>query len=280
MIWATTSTYLLHKEVGLSNAFYKLNFWSSTENENLNVTEDLKFIEDIVVRYYKVDQATSVSDKINLVKNNFSEDLLLIIAPRIKTATANFVKNNGTQEVVIQSISYDKESNGIYKIMAKVNQKISEDKTSNFDIHLTLKLKHGKEKTVVFWQEEIGLTISKDSKNQMSLAIRKPLEIKFPCRLTNVLPLSQQNSVEYKVNSDSDSIIFELTKGLKDNTAKFRVLCEKTKFDLDFDENNDRFVVLNEMDIQNGSPIQRKLSPQEKMNLSIKKQLIEMGLVE
>lgn len=279
--WAGVTTYLLHQEVGLGVALHRLNFLDfNNDPESIDVSSDIKFIEDVVTRYYNVDHATSVNEKMNFIKNRFSESLFFEIGPRIKNSTIYFLDNKGTQSADIYNISYDKESGGVYKIVMRVSQKISNGQTSNFDVNLSLKLKRGKTMVVADWQEETGVLKTKNSKSTIYLAIGKPLKVHFPCRMTNVLPVEKQSSIEYKVNSDSDSIIFELMKEIITSPAKFRVLCEKIKFDVEFTANREQFMVLNKLPLESGAPIQKKLSPQEKMNLSIKKQLIEMGLVE
>lgn len=274
------SLYVIQSEVGLKSAFLK--YRDVLLGRNIvkpEIDKESQFLKNILDGYYKIDPSSSLPDKIQLLAKNFDASLVSKHQIKIESGLSHFYKNGGNQNYLIEKISYNKES-GSYFVNLKVKQVVKNEKPYNFDVELIIKVKKTDQSNFMIssWDETI-LSIPFKISTKYNLNQSSPLAIAFPCRVVNLNAQDKNSKIEYKVLADYMTVVFNTNNDSFEETG-FLVNCEKSKFEVSLEPNSKNSVIYAALDDSNGKLIQRDLTPQEKMNLSIRKQLRSWGLVE
>ncbi len=269
--------YIIQSEVGIVPTFEK--YILSTGNKSrttTSVSEDLNFILNVVNEYYQVDETTSIGEKLKHLEQNFSDSLKTKLGPKVDSSTNYFLDKNGNQSVTIKQVVFN-EILKTYQVDLQVAQKIVGSKDYTFDIELTLQISSRPTRSVISWEESIRTIPFKKTKElSFSLASNVPVKLILPCRIANINLLQGSNNIEYKVSSDSQSAVFSSQEPLLE-VSIFRINCEKVRFDITFKSNEAESLVFANLDLSIASVISKPLSPQEKINLSIRQQLNSWG---
>lgn len=274
------SLYVIQSEVGIKSAFLKYRDVLLGKNiSKPEIEKEAQFLRNTLDEYYKIDPNSSLSSKVQILTKNFDARLVSKHQIKLQSGLSHFYENDGSQNYQIEKISYDKES-GSYFVNLNVKQIVKNEKPYDFDVELNIKVKKTDLSNfmISYWDETIlSVPFKITAKYQLNQA--SPLSIAFPCRVVNLSSKDKNSKIEYKVLSDYTTVIFNTNDDTFEETG-FLVNCEKSKFEVSLESNDTNSVIFAALNDSNGKTIQRDLTPQEKMNLSIRKQLRLWGLVE
>ena len=274
------SLYILNAEVGLNSAFLKYkNTLLGQNTSKPEIEKETNFLKDVLNGYYKIEQNSSLSDKVSFLNKNFDASLVSKHEIKLKSGLSHFYENGGSQNYSLEKISYNQDSKN-YVVNLKVNQVSKNEKPYDFDVDLSIEIKKIDKLNFVIssWEETI-LPIPYEISLEYNLSQTSPLSLSFPCRVANLTAKNKNSKIEYKVLSDYMTVVFNTMDDNFENTG-FIVNCEKTKFEVSLSPSASQSVIYAALAIANGKPAQKLLTPQEKMTLSIRKQLRSWGLVE
>lgn len=274
------SLYIIQSEIGLKSAFLKYqNIFLGKNIVDLEIDKKAQFLKNIIEEYYRIDSNSSMNDKTQLLTKNFAPSLFNKHQTKLQSGLSHFYENGGSQNYHLEKMSYDKDTLS-FLVNLKVKQVVKNDKPYDFDVELLIQVKKSDQANFLIssWDETI-LPIPFKISTKYQLNQLSPLSVAFPCRVMSLSAKDKNSKIEYKVLADYMTVVFNTNDESFEETG-FLVNCEKSRFEITLEPNIKSSVIFSALNEPNGRPIQRDLTPQEKMNLSIRKQLRSWGLVE
>lgn len=274
------SLYVINNEIGLVAAFdkYSSQLFGKIESRP-EIEKEAAFIKNMVSEYYKIDRNSSSSEKSQFLSHFFDKNIFKKHKLKLDSGLAYLSENNGKQNFLVQKIVYDKNVD-MYLVYLHVVQEVEKEKPRNFDIELSIKIRKSDNSSFLIstWDENV---LSIPYKKSLSFELNKAasLSLSFPCRVMNVSTTDKRSQLEYKVLADYKSVVFNTNDDDYEMT-NFQINCEKIKFETTFSSNDAQSTIYASLNNSDGKLAQRVLTPQEKMTLSIRKQLRSWGLVE